>query len=255
MVGRFETAYITAKTVLEDREIDLKHCLNLDIPLSFEAIISERIDSVSGRNNPTIFLNALFLASKAIKKTNYLNTKGHIINTDEQIFRRKDNTYKGVDVLLVGLVYLETDQYIAASKFLCMELYNTYREPRNVCVLKRTIFVCLLLELLQISTLDVFVHSCDMKQIAKRTIDLICNPLSGVKCIKEIGIEFFKLSRMYKNSKVKEFNTKRMGFALNAAFNCDEYFLLSTRKALHLSQNWNLEENKSDNRLFMKIQK
>ena len=255
VVGRFETAYITAKTVLEHREIDLKHCLYLDIPLSFEAVISERIDSASGRNKPTIFLNALYLASKAIKKTNYLHTKGHIINTDEQIFHGKDNTFKGVDVLLVGLVYLETDQYIAASKFLCMELYNTLSEPRNVCVLKRTIFVCLLLELLQISTLDVFVHSCDMKQIAKRTLDLICNPLNGVKCFKKIGNEFFELSRMYKNSKMKEFNTRRMGFALTASFNCDQYFLSSTDKALHLSQNWNLDEEHFNHRLFTKIQK
>ena len=239
VTGQYDEAYIHAKSVLDDSVIDHSEELRMDIAFSFEPVILEKILSVSGITKPSIHLNALYLAAKSIKRTVYKNKKGHLLNTQEHTFRKDDGTFKGVDVLLVALIYMETNQFIAAAKFYCMEFFDTNHEPRKVWQLRQDILTSLVLELLQISTIDEFLASPKLTSIAERTLDLISyNLLHDVESIDEIGDVFLDLTNMYFNSKTNEFNEIRMKFAYNAAMNCKEYFKKLTNKAVHMSQNW-----------------
>ena len=159
VTGQYDEAYIHAKSVLDDSVIDHSKELHKEITFSFEPVILEKILSISGITKPSIYLNALYLAAKSIKRTEYKNTKGHLLNTQEHTFRKNDGTFKEVDVLLVALIYMETNQFIAAAKFYCMEYYDTFNEPRKVWQLRQDILTSLVLELLQISTIDEFLTS------------------------------------------------------------------------------------------------
>ena len=244
VTGHYETAYLHAKTALDDSKGDLlKVRERMDLALSFgNRVIWEKAQSVSGITEPTVYLNALYLAAKSIKYTKYKNRKGHSLDTEEDTFRNKDKTFKKVDVLLIALIYMETNQFIAAAKFYCMEFHDTlhdHDDSRNVWQLRKDILTSLVLELLQISTIDEFLKSPKFASIAERTLDLISyNLLHDVESIDEIGDVFNDLKYMYSNSNLLEFNDKRMVFAYNAAENCRDYFRRQVDKAIHLSLNW-----------------
>ena len=211
VTGHYETAYLHAKTALEDTESNrLKVRERMDVAISFgNRVIWEKLQSVTGITEPTVYLNALYLAAKSIKYTKYKNRKGHSLDTEEDTFRNKDKTFKKVDVLLIALIYMETNQFIAAAKFYCMEFHDTLHEPRKVWQLRQDVLTSLVLELLQISTIDEFLKSPKLTNIAERTLDLISyNLLHDVESIDEIGDLFNDLTDMYLKSSLLEFNDK-----------------------------------------------
>ena len=241
VTGHYETAYLHAKTALEDTESNrLKVREHMDVAISFgNRVIWEKLQSVTGITEPTVYLNALYLAAKSIKYTKYKNRKGHSLDTEEDTFRNKDKAFKKVGVLLIALIYMETNQFIAAAKFYCMEFHDTLHELRKVWQLRQDILTTLVLELLQISTIDEFLASPKLTNIAERTLDLISyNLLHDVESIDEIGDVFNDLTDMYLKSSLLEFNDKRVTFAYNAAENCKDYFRRLEDKAINLSLNW-----------------
>ena len=240
LTGNYDTAYLHAKTVLEDTNIERWDTEpGMEVTLSFEPVILEKVQSVSGINQSTIKMKALFLAAKSIKRTSFKNKKGHLFNTDEDTFRNKESNFLKVDVLMIALIYIETDQFIAAAKFLCMEYHNTLYGPRKVWQLRQHILICLLLELLQISTICEFYTSPSFKDMAERTLDLILfNIHHDVDSMEEIGEVFDDLARLYGESTLTEFHEERHDLALDAAWHCKTYIEKLTEKALYLSENW-----------------